>query len=209
MRLIIIAGMPASGKSTVARELSARIGYPVIEKDELKETLFDTLGFSCYSEKRHLDVVATELLLRVSDQLFRSDTSHIIVNNFRSDKVEPLRKLIDKYSPAVAPVFFGGDSDVFYRRYVDRDNRGERHLGHVLQLRYPPLDSDPKTHTMTRSEFYEKFEALGMDDFDIGIPKICVDATDPSSINIDDLLSEINKTLEYQEKIMQNGEDIR
>ena len=147
--------------------------------------------------------------MRVSDQLFRSDTSHIIVNNFRSDAIEPLRKLIDKYSPAVAPVFFGGDSDVFYRRYVDRDNRGERHLGHVLQLRYPPLDSDPKTHTMTRSEFYEKFEALGMDDFDIGIPKICVDATDPSSINIEELLSEINNTLEYQEKIMQNGEDIR
>ena len=44
MDLIIIAGMPASGKSTVAEKLSRIFGYPVLEKDALKEELFDTIG---------------------------------------------------------------------------------------------------------------------------------------------------------------------
>ena len=41
MDLIIIAGMPASGKSTYARKLSRALGYPIIEKDNIKEQLFD------------------------------------------------------------------------------------------------------------------------------------------------------------------------
>ena len=45
MKLIILAGMPASGKTTFSRKLSKALGYPVLEKDEIKEELFDVIGF--------------------------------------------------------------------------------------------------------------------------------------------------------------------
>ena len=45
--IIIIAGMPASGKSTAAARVSQALGYPVLEKDAIKEELFDTIGFTC------------------------------------------------------------------------------------------------------------------------------------------------------------------
>ena len=64
MDLIIIAGMPASGKSTAAEKLSRIFGYPVLEKDALKEELFDTIGFQNYPQKRLLDTAATAVLLR-------------------------------------------------------------------------------------------------------------------------------------------------
>ena len=69
MNLLIIAGMPASGKSTVSARISQHFGYPILEKDSIKEELFDTIGFNCYAEKRQLDVAATAVLLRCVDDL--------------------------------------------------------------------------------------------------------------------------------------------
>lgn len=191
MRLLIIAGMPASGKSTVARRISEHFSYPVLEKDELKESLFDTLGFTCYSEKRRLDTAASAVLLRASDALLASGTSHIIVNNFRSDFEPIVKELLRKHGVNALTVFFTGDSDVFYKRYVDRDNRGVRHIGHVVQEHYPPREGDPTTHTMTREEFRDKFESLGMASFDSGSPTISVDATYPERIDVDALINRI------------------
>ena len=200
MKLLIICGMPASGKSTVAAKIAAAMGLPVIEKDELKESLFDTVGFNCYAEKRKLDTAASAVLLRTSESLLRSGVSHVIVNNFRSDFELPVRELINKYSPAVLTVFFDGDPDVFYRRYVERDLRGERHVGHVVQNHYPPSPTDPTTYTMTREEFREKFESLGMSSFSTGSPTIKVDATCPETINVNELIAEIDKYFKTTEK---------
>ena len=57
MNVIILAGMPATGKSTLAAKLQKKFGYPILEKDFIKEGLFDTLGFSCYAEARCMSVI--------------------------------------------------------------------------------------------------------------------------------------------------------
>lgn len=201
MRLLIVAGMPASGKSTIAKKLSAHFGFPIIEKDEIKEELFDTVGFMNYPEKRRLDVAATAVLMRVADAMLSADTSFIIVNNFRADARDEVKALIDKHNANVAFVFFGGNSDVFYKRYVERDNLGLRHLGHALQEHYPPLEGDALTYEMTREEFREKFEMLGMDKFDIGCDRITVDATYPEKIDVDSLILDIERIFSKNEKI--------
>ena len=69
MELIIIAGMPATGKSTLAKSLSAELSLPILEKDEIKEAMFDTLGYADLPAKRQLDVVANAVLLRMSEAL--------------------------------------------------------------------------------------------------------------------------------------------
>ena len=191
MNLIIIAGMPASGKSTISKKLSRHFGYPIIEKDEIKEELFDTVGFTCYAEKRRLDVAATAVLLRVTDALLAGGGSMILVNNFREDGSDTVNALLDKHDVRCVTVFFKGDADVFYKRYVERDLRGARHLGHALQEHYPPRPNDSLTYTMTREEFREKFEMLGMDKFKARGARIEVDATHPDKIDADALIAEI------------------
>ena len=197
MDLIVIAGMPASGKTTYARKLSRATGYPIVEKDSIKEELFDTLGFACYAEKTKLDVAATAVLLRVADEMLASDQSLILVNNFRDDAKEALEKLIAKHNCRCVIVFFGGDSDVFYQRYVERDRRGVRHLGHVLQLRFPPQEGDALYHEMDREEFRRKFEMLGMDKLQVlGGTRVNVDATYPENLDADALNEEILRALD-------------
>lgn len=200
MDLIIIAGMPASGKSTYAKKLSRAMGYPIIEKDNIKEELFDTLGFTCYAEKRQHDVAATAVLLRVADDMLACGQSLIMVNNFRDDAKDALEELINKYDCQCVIVFFGGNSDVFYRRYVERDNAHARHLGHVLQDHFPPRPGDSLNYEMTREEFRQKFEMLGMDKLQVqGGVRIVVDATEPWKIDVPALNDAIANALKNKE----------
>jgi len=43
--LIILSGIPGSGKTTFSDYLSKELGIPAISKDFIKEILFDDLGF--------------------------------------------------------------------------------------------------------------------------------------------------------------------
>ena len=191
--VIIIAGMPASGKSTVAKKLGTEFGYPILEKDDLKEALFDTVGFECYAEKRRLDLAAAAVLLRAADAMLKAGTSLIIVNNFRTDMEEAVQNMLDSNQCICVTVFFTGNADVFYKRYVERDLAHARHLGHIVQDHYPPHPGDCTDYAMTREEFAEKFEKLGMADFRINGKRIEVDATNPEQIDVSGLIDEIKK----------------
>ncbi|WP_245771051.1 AAA family ATPase [Actinacidiphila guanduensis] len=41
---VVVSGLPASGKSTLARGLAGRLGLPLIEKDAILESLYNSLG---------------------------------------------------------------------------------------------------------------------------------------------------------------------
>ena len=43
--LVIISGPPGAGKMVLGRRLAQALGFPFINKDDIKEILFDTLGW--------------------------------------------------------------------------------------------------------------------------------------------------------------------
>lgn len=192
MNIIILAGMPATGKSTLAAKLQQKFGYPILEKDYIKEGLFDTLGFSCYAEKRALDVAANEVLLRWMGAMIKAGQSMIIDNNFDADSAKKLDQLLADNHCKVVTVFMNGDPQVLYERYVQRDSQGLRHLGHAMQTHYPPLEGEDTTFHMTREGFDQRFLRLGMDRLSWGGPQIKVDATVLEKIDADAVIEQIS-----------------
>ena len=138
MDLIILSGLPASGKSTVAKALQGAFPYPILEKDRIKECLFDTLGFQSHAEKRRLDAAAAQILLQTAEDILNAGNSLILDNNFDTAAGEALRSLQERCRPRSVTVLLTADEDTLYERYLARDQAHTRHPGHALSDRYPP-----------------------------------------------------------------------
>lgn len=195
MNLIVIAGMPATGKTTIANQIRDIFGFPVFEKDNLKEALFDVIGFECYAEKRKLDKAATETLLKVVESQLQAGNSSIIVNNFDTEENAKLNSLVEKYKPNCLTIFVNGEEKVLYKRYVERDKKHERHPGHIVQDHYPLHKGDSPDYTMTPEEFNQKFVQRGMDKFRIPGTRLDVDATDFNRMDIKKIIEFIKENI--------------
>ena len=65
--LVLMRGLPGSGKSTVARELGRRLGWPVIDKDDVKDLLDGhATGAGWLSYRVMLNIARSQLALGLS-----------------------------------------------------------------------------------------------------------------------------------------------
>lgn len=63
-RYVIVTGLPASGKSTLGHAVAAALGLPMLDKDEILEALFDSLGVGDAEWRTRLSRAADEVLRR-------------------------------------------------------------------------------------------------------------------------------------------------
>src|SRR3979411_1369359 len=99
-RLIIITGLPGTGKTTLARGLSARHSLPLVCKDTIKEPLLDVLGSSATS--RALRDVSFAFIVSMAPALFALGDSLILEGNSRSREHEtPLLAALPPLGPMI------------------------------------------------------------------------------------------------------------
>lgn len=193
--LILTAGLPASGKSSFAAYAGRKLGLPVIAKDDIKEILFDTVGFRCYEEKTALDIAAADSMMYAASKILSCGGSVILDNNFEDRNIPNLEKLIGDNPCNVITVRFAGDIKTIYERYLKRDHDPRRHPGHVLRLCYPPMQGTlERETTVTLEQFEAKFRRRGTLDFAVGT-LIEVDATDFAAVSYPALLARIRQAM--------------
>ena len=184
---ILVAGPPESGKTTLARQLSALMGLPVFSKDHIKERLFDTLGFTCRAEKVRLGVAAAAILRDCAEELMRLEQPFILENNFEDATRPDLMALLEKMGYTGLTILLTGDHQALYRRFAARDMSPERHRGHVVNDRYPEPEGSPlrPASALTFEGYVEGIERRGMERFSANGPRLVVDATDPAVVDAD------------------------
>lgn len=118
MYCILVAGMPASGKSTIAVRISESLGIPMLSKDSIKEVLFGDLGFHSRAEKVQLGTAAMHILYYAAAQLMKVGKPFIPENNFEDASIPGIMALLETHHYTAVTVRFTGDPEVIYRRFA-------------------------------------------------------------------------------------------
>ncbi len=195
MYCILVTGIPAAGKSTMAEAVSERLKLPVISKDTVKELLFDNVGFHSREEKVNLGIASMEIMYYVARQLMKTGQPFILENNFEYSSESGMKNLLEDYPYPVLTITLTGDYRVIYRRFLERESSPDRHRGHVVNDCYPEKKVNHLKPLKAKRISYEDFacgiEKRGFDAFRVGERQIKVDTTDFSKIDMEKLFSQI------------------
>ncbi len=205
MYCILVTGIPAVGKSTMAEVMSKRLKLPVISKDTVKELLFDNVGFQSRAEKVKLGIASMEIMYYIASQLMKVGQPFILENNFEYSSEHGMKNLLENYQYSALTINLTGDYKVIYQRFLERENSPDRHRGHVVNDCYPEKKEDNlktlKAKTISYENFVRGIEQRGFDAFCVGGRQIKVDTTDFSRINMEELFSRIEA---WKEEILHN-----
>lgn len=194
MYCILLAGMPATGKSTMAKVLSKRLKLPAISKDSIKELLFDNVGFQSRAEKVNLGIASMEIMYYTAGQLMKAGQPFILENNFESSE-KGMKNLVEKYQYSALTLTLTGDYKVIYQRFLERESSPDRHRGHVVNDCYPEKKGNgpegPKAASISYENYVRGIEQRGFEGFCVAGRQIKVDTTDFSKIDMEELLTQI------------------
>jgi len=194
LNLILVAGLPASGKSGFASYAGTQLHLPVIAKDDLKEILFDDVGFRSRAEKVRLGTAAMDLMYFMADRFLAQGTSVILDNNFEASSVPGLKKLTARYPCRLITVRFDAEVEAVYRRFLKRDQDPARHRGHVVNTAYPEKEPEPYV-PLSLEAFESKFLRRGMMDFYAGGTLLTVDVTTFDRYSPEELLGRLKSAM--------------
>lgn len=202
MYCVLVTGIPAAGKSTAAAYLSRALALPLLSKDSVKELLYDRLGFSSREEKVRLGLAAMDAMYYAAGQLLAAGQPVILENNFENASREGLAALLGRYDCTAITVAMTGDYAAVYRRFCERDKSPDRHPGHVFNDHYPhePLSAPPLVISFDR--YVESITSRGMDSFTANGPRITVDTTDVSRVDLAALAQQVRACIAQ----IENGE---
>ncbi len=202
MYCILVTGIPAAGKSTMAEYLSKKMGLPVFSKDSVKELLYDEVGFQSRKEKVKLGIAAMEMIYYGAKQLMKAGQPFILENNFEHSSKEGITNLLNEYGYPALTVTLTGDYRVIHQRFLKRNISPERHRGHVLNDCYPEKREHSIEELRAASLSYEDYlygiAHRGFDTFSVEGEQIVVDTTDFSRLDMEEILRQV---MEWKEKL--------
>lgn len=136
-RAILVNGIPASGKSTVARGIAARLGCPLMALDTVKDPLFEHFGLGDREHNRKLGRASYAVIFNAIGDW--PDPSCVVIDawfGFQPPEVLD-RHLATAGLGTIAEVWCHAPADVLAARY--RARLAARSAGHPGESYIPEL----------------------------------------------------------------------
>ncbi|HSS79013.1 MAG TPA: AAA family ATPase [Thermoanaerobaculia bacterium] len=173
-RFVVVSGLPASGKTTLGKQLAHALDLPLLDKDDILEALYDGLGVGDAQWRNRLsrsaDVAFQRLAGQTAGAVLASFWRHPKVTGESGTPTGWILALPGK----VVEVHCVCPPAVAAKRFSAR----KRHDGH--------LDQDKR-----RNELIADFERLAvLGPLGLG-PLVSVDTED--AVDIDDILRQVNE----------------
>jgi predicted kinase len=149
--VIVISGMPGSGKTTLAHVLAASLHLPVVSRDDLKTGMHVTIESTERHEIARFGVAAFEVFYATVQLLVANGVSVIVEAAFHRDRstaeLQGLAAVAD-----VAHIAIRIDEQTALDRYRQRAERGERHAAHADLLNLDRLRTETANYRLALPE---------------------------------------------------------
>lgn len=178
--IIVITGLPGTGKTTLSKQLAVALGIPLIAKDAIKEIMYDTIGWSDKEFSGKLARATFGIIEYVIEENLRTGRSIIVESNYAPKLAsKQFRRWQEQYGCTITQIVCRTDLDVLAQRYIDRIKSGQRHEGHI---------DNNGTFESYRADFERRVSAENEDQaLDVSGDVKIVDTTGFSTVHADAL----------------------
>jgi predicted kinase len=133
-RIVLISGPPASGKTTIARPLAEALGFALLTKDDIKESLFTSMQGASgdVAASRRIGDAAMDLLWALAPHC----PQIVLEANFRTQSAQERNRvatLIALPGMRLVEVFCRVPLEEAARRFAQRARLERHHPAHALR----------------------------------------------------------------------------
>ena len=130
--IVLVTGHPGTGKTTLAEVLAQSLKLPLTCKDQFKEILLDTLGWSTGEWIHKLSIASWTLLYQQIGRLLEAGVDQIVESNFDPQYANAhWQRLRRHYTFRLIQIRCEASAEVLLARYHQRIANGTRHPGHI------------------------------------------------------------------------------
>jgi predicted kinase len=176
--LIIVTGLPCTGKTTIGRKIADHFKMPFLSKDEIKELIFDNIGYSDREYSKNVGKTAYAIIFNYAKEYLQKGISVVVESNFKAEFDNRIFQEIErKYKPNIVQLLCHADGKVLFNRFKARSESGNRHPGH--------MDADSLNE-------WEPILTIGKGkSLEVSGKLIEIDTTDFARVNIDAILKSL------------------
>lgn len=142
-KLIIVCGLPGSGKTVLADEISKRTGIACLHKDSIKEKLFEGLALSTLEDSKRIGKPSVDVMLYLAEQQIANGVDVIIEAPFNfPEDYQTFNDWALRYGVELYSVICSIDSEERKRRVETRERHGAHFDGSRTQDFFPEKEYD-------------------------------------------------------------------
>ena len=180
----------------MGRRLARDLGLPFLGKDDIKEALFDILGWGDREWSRKLGHASIEVLFRILEVQLAANVSLLAETAFIPEyHTERFTELLRRYDFSVLQVYCTCEPSVLFERFRGRVESGERHPGHV-------------DHLTDLSQLEQALQEGRYDPLDVGGALVKVDTSDFAKIDLCELLNTVRSACPDRVSFIQTNDGI-